>query len=438
MHNRKFYNWFLEFFLLPIGDWMLGTNYIRELRRWRNIQWFSDEKLQKTQQHSLQKLLMHAVEKVPYYRDLSIQSEDNPVAWLKKFPILYKSDIKANIGKMVLGNSSTLVKEVSSGSSGIQVEVYMSKLEASSTQALQTLLWEWAGYRLGKPLLQLGMTTTRGFVKRLKDIVLRTNYQQAFNLNSIEASEVLSSIKGNEVFFGGYASGLYAYALLAKEPVTFKSVISWGDKMFEHYRSRIESVFKSRVFDTYGCTEGFVIAGQCEEGNYHILSPHIKLELVNSEGREVEPGELGYVVVTRLDGYSMPLIRYYLGDLAIKEDPAIRCLCGRSLPMLKQIIGRDTDIVKTRSGKMLIVHFFTGILEHFPSIRQFRIVQYSLDEIVLEYIPESHIFTHDVLDAIHNVIQSKAQEDLKINFKEVEVIEPTASGKPQIIKSMLD
>lgn len=438
MIKEGIYNWFLENIVLPIGDWILGTHYISELKRWRKIQWFSDEELIEIQNKSLEKLLTHSVKKNSYYYDLSIQSENDPVVWLKKFPILYKKDIKKNIDKMVFGHPSALVKEASSGSSGIQVEVYMSKLEASSTQALQTLLWEWGGYRLGKPLLQLGMTTKRGFIKRLKDILLRTNYQQAFNLSSNESNKVLSSLKGKDFFLGGYASGLYAYSLFSQNPVRFKSVISWGDKMFEHYRKRIESVFKTRVFDTYGCTEGFVIAGQCEEGKYHILSPHVKLELVNSEGQEVKPGELGYVVVTRLDGYSMPLIRYYLGDLAIKEDPAIRCLCGRSLPMLKQIIGRDTDIVKTRSGKMLIVHFFTGILEHFPSIRQFRIVQYSLDEIVLEYIREPYIFNSDVLDEIHKVIQSKAQEDLKIYFKEVEIIEPTASGKPQIIKSMLD
>ena len=73
------------------------------------------------------------------------------------------------------------------------------------------------------------------------------------------------------------------------------------------------------IAEVYGTTEGFMIAGLCENGNHHILTPHVYLELLDKDGNEVAPGELGYVVVTRLDAFSFPLIRYYLGDLAIKE-----------------------------------------------------------------------------------------------------------------------
>lgn len=441
MRLRNAYNFFIENLVLPAGDLLLRTQFIAQLKLARKIQYFQKNELLAYESDALCKLLTHASSEVPFYKNLNIAHADIPIEWLKNFPVIYKNTIKENAEAMKFKSNEKLVAESSSGSSGVQVTVYMSAKESSRTQAWQTLLWEWSGFKLGNKFFQLGMTTKRPPVKKIKDILLRTYYQQAFNISQAEVKMALIKKDFSQHVLGGYASGLYGYALHAHElglKVKFKSVISWGDKMFPHYRKRIEEVFGAAVTDTYGSTEGFVIAGQCEEGKYHILSPHVKLELVNSEGQEVKPGELGYVVVTRLDGYSMPLIRYYLGDLAIKEDPAIRCLCGRSLPMLKQIIGRDTDIVKTRSGKMLIVHFFTGILEHFPSIRQFRIVQYSLDEIVLEYIREPYIFNSDVLDEIHKVIQSKAQEDLKIYFKEVEIIEPTASGKPQIIKSMLD
>ncbi len=105
------------------------------------------------------------------------------------------------------------------------------------------------------------------------------------------------------------------------------------------------------------------------------MTPHVVLELVDDDGREVEPGQMGHVVVTGLDGYRMPLIRYALGDIAARCPDDVRCPCGRGLPLLDRIIGRDTDIVRTPQRRYLNVHFFTGILEFVSEIRQFQVVQ---------------------------------------------------------------
>lgn len=435
------YNFILERFVLPFGDFLLGTNFIAELKRLRNVQWEDSESHQARQRTLLNNLLIHASTHVPYYRDLAISNDQDAIAWLKKFPLLKKEDIKLHVNRMIWEElkSENLVKESSSGSSGVQSTVYLSKREVSQTQALQTLLWEWSGYTLGAALLQLGMTLNRSVTKNLKDFFLRVDYQQAFNISKSEAEQVLNKVSGDNSFFGGYASGLYSYAILAEKlPArpTFRSVISWGDKMFPHYRSKIESVFNSRVFDTYGSTEGFVIAGQCSEGSYHVLAPHVYLELLDNEGNEVGPGEPGFVVVTRLDGFSMPLIRYYLGDIAIREADNFRCSCGRQLPVLRQIIGRDSDIVRTSSGKFLIVHFFTGIFEHVSQIRQFRVVQKELDRIIVEYIPEMDC-SETVLNTVRDTIQKKLGEKIVVDFNQVENIPATPSGKPQIIKSEL-
>lgn len=435
------YNKFVESLLLPAGDIFLGTNFIATLKQLRQMQWEDAESLEYRQRKMLRELLHHATIHTQYYKHLGISPENDPVQWLKKFPLLTKRNLKEN-GERLIRNGivkENLVKESSSGSSGIQSTVYLTKREVSQTQAAQTLLWEWSGYSLGSPLLQLGMTTKRPLIKRLKDYFLRVNYQQAFNLNRTEVKKALSQISGEEFFFGGYASGLYGYALLAEQlsvKPSFRSVISWGDKMFPHYRSKIESIFNTQVFDVYGTTEGFVIAGQCSAGSYHVLSPHVFLELLDKDGNEVKPGEVGFVVATRLDAYAMPLIRFYLGDIAVKAEEDFQCACGRQLPVLRQIIGRDTDIVRTTSGKLLIVHFFTGIFEHVPEVRQFRIVQRELDRIIVEYIPEPDC-SEIILNQLRETIQEKLAERIIIDFIEVTHIPDTPSGKPQIIKSEL-
>ncbi|MBX2963384.1 MAG: phenylacetate--CoA ligase family protein [Cyclobacteriaceae bacterium] len=433
------YTSLLENIILPLGDFILGTKYISELKKWREIQWLSEVELLKKQEESLKHILLHSRSRIPYYKDLKLNDHTDPYVWLKQFPLLTKEILKSQSEKLINpNNSQRLIKESSSGSSGFQSTIYMTKAESSMTQAMQTLLWEWSGYRPGLPLLQLGMTLNRTLVKRIKDKLFRTIYQQAFNINEHEVAEALKFSSRRELFFGGYASGLYSYALLAEKlgiKVSFNGVISWGDKMFPHYRKKIEEVFATKVFDTYGNTEGFVIAGQCTSGQYHILSPHVYLELLDKNGNEVAPGEMGYVVATRLDAYAMPLIRYYLGDLAVREE-SDSCECGRKLPILRQIIGRDTDIVRTRKGKFLIVHFFTGIFEHFPSIKQFRVVQRNLDGIEIEYIPERD-FDKDLLNKISSIIEANLGDQLPITFRVVDSIPNTPSGKPQIILSEL-
>lgn len=105
-------------------------------------------------------------------------------------------------------------------------------------------------------------------------------------------------------------------------------------------------------------------------------------------------------------------------------------------PILEKIIGRDTDIVKTRSNKFMIVHFFTGILEHFPEIKQFRVIQKNLDSIQFEYIKDTG-FNQSVLDKITQIIHEHLLEDFPIEYIEVESIPSTPSGKPQLILSQL-
>ena len=430
----------MESIVLPAGDKALGTSFIEGLRYWRSFQHLSKEELERKQRELLTKLLTDSTKNIKYYRDLNITPSSDPYEWVKRFPILTKKKIKDNLDDMLLtgGDKTNLIKESSSGSSGVQGSIYMSKKENSYSQASLILLWEWAGYRLGDSILQLGMTLKRSAVKKTKDILLRTEYQQAFN---IDKQVVYNAFKeGEHKFFGGYASGLYEYANLAKQAgitnVRFQSVISWGDKMFPHYRKTIEEVFHTKVFETYGCTEGIAISGACEHGNQHILTPHVYLELIDADGNEVAPGQPGFVVITRLDGYTMPLIRYYLGDIAVRRKDGETCACGRKLPMLEKIIGRDTDIVVSPAGKKLIVHFFTGIFEHFAEIRQFRVIQHSIDNIDIEII-KSEEFYPEVLDQITKRIYELAAEEFPFRYTVVDHIPPTASGKPQIILSKL-
>lgn len=436
------YNKLLEHVILPIGDLLNNSSFIKELNHWREIQQLSESALAGLQKQNLDKMLRHCVQNIPYYKKLGLSSESDPYIWIKSFPIIKKQVIKENQEDFLAEPKEKLIEYASSGSSGIQGIVYMNKQEQSITRAMQLLWWEWAGYKMGSPILQTGITDKRSLLKATKDKLFRTLYTPAFKHSEESIKGLLESINDTSHYFlGGYASSINLFAQVAKkyniDNISFKGAISWGDKLFPHYRELIEGQFHTKTFDTYGCTEGVMMAAQKDLPYYYLMSPHVYMEVVDKNSEEVPDGELGYVLVTRLDCFSMPLVRYYLGDLAIKlprdEYPEQREL---GFPLLKMIVGRDTDIVRTASGKFMVVHFFTGIFEFYPQIRQFKVVQRNLQEIEIEYIPEPY-FKESLLEEIKNKIQGHLKEVFSVLFKKVDHIPATRSGKPQIIESHL-
>lgn len=436
------YQKLLEYILLPIGDFFNNTSYIKELKYWRKVDGYSEDKLEKLQKENLKKILIHAVNNIPNYKDVKLKGT-NPYLWINDFPVLTKNNLRYDSEKLLIDdNSINLIKYSSSGSSGIQSAVFMSKKEQSIIRGILTHWWEWSSYRVGKPIVQTGMTLQRGLVKTLKDYFFRTHYINAFSLSETQLKSLAKKLDGTKKYYlSGYASSLNViaeYILKSNYKVQLKSVISLGDKLFPHYRKNVEKAFNCKVYDTYGSNEGLMIAAQKDLDYLYILSPHVFIEIVDENNSPVKDGEIGSILVTRLDGFSMPLIRYKLGDLGVllpkEKYPKKREF---QYPLLQQIVGRETDVVFLPSGKKLIVHSFTGIFEFIPEIKQFKVIQEEIDKITIEYIKDSG-FKTEILERITSELQKHIQDNsFKIIYNEVDFIAPTKSGKPQIVESKL-
>jgi len=432
---------FLAHILLPIGDLLNKSSFCKDLSFWRKVDTLSSDELVSLQEDNLKKILKYTSLNVKYYESVNL-SGNNPIDWLQEFPILTKDILRSNSDELLAVKNKGLKKISSSGSSGISSSVYMNNRDLSSLRAGLIHWWEWYGYRIGNPIIQTGISPNRGFLKSLKDYFFKTIYVNAFVHTEEQIIKILNKAKKNDRYIlAGYASSLNVIAEIAVKhqfKIQLKSVISLGDKLFSHYRKNIEKTFKCKVYDTYGSAEGFLIGAEYDLEYMYILSPQTYIEILDDDNNPVPNGTLGHVVVTRLDGYAMPLIRYKIGDLGIllPEDkyPVERKF---QYPLLQQIVGRDTDIVKTRQGKILVVHSFTGIFEYIPEIKQFKIIQNTLDGILIEFI-RSDGFTNSILRDVLKKLQFYIEdENFKITFKEVKFIAPTKSGKPQIIESLI-
>lgn len=438
------YQSLLEYIILPVGDFLNKSSYIKQLNYWRKVDQFSEEELKQLQLNNLTKLLKHTIKTVPYYSTIK-NDVGSPEDFLKQFPVIDKFTIRDHVNELISKdfNKTDLVSYSSSGSSGVQTTVYMTKEEQSVIRGILTHWWEWSGYKVGKPILQTGITPDRGFVKTIKDQLFNTIYLNAFSHTQEQLRSVCETLKKNpnKFFAAGYASSLHVLATYALEhdyALKLKGIISLGDKLFDHYKKNIIEAFGAKVYDTYGSNEGLMIAAQDDIEAYYILSPHVYLEILDDDGNDVKDGEMGNIVVTRLDCFAMPLIRYKLGDLGIKlprdKYPEKR---KYNYPLLQQVVGRETDIIQLPNKGKMVVHSFTGIFEYIPEIKQFKVIQEDQTGIIIEYI-KAKTFTISAIEKVTKELRKYIKdENFSISFKEVDYIAPTKSGKPQIIESRL-
>jgi len=437
------YTKLLETFILPLGDLINNSNYVERLKYWRKLDLLSEEKLLDIQGKNLSSLLKHTVQNVATYSTINLKGT-NPYLWINEFPVLTKEFLKANSEKLIAKNFSKkkLLKYSSSGSTGTQTSVYMNKKEQANIRAILSHWWEWSSYKIGKPIAQTGITPNRSNLKKIKDCFFRTAYINAFSHTNEQLDVLCKKLINKKIFhLAGYASSLNVIAEHAIENnfnIQLKSIISFGDKLFSHYKKNLKKAFKCKTYDTYGCNEGFLIASQKDLEYKYIMSPHVYLEILDDDNNPVPDGKIGNVVVTRLDAFSMPLIRYKIGDLAIKlpreEYPENREF---QYPLLQQIIGRETDIIHLPENKKMVVHSFTGIFEYIPEIKQFQVVQNELNCIVIRFIKSSGFSKLTLKNIVFELQKHIKDPAFKIHFEEVKSIKKSNSGKPQMIISTL-
>jgi phenylacetate-CoA ligase len=120
-----------------------------------------------------------------------------------------------------------------------------------------------------------------------------------------------------------------------------------GEQLFSFQREHIESYLSNRAIDSYGTTETGAVAGECPAGSMHVYSDHLHLEIFRGN-TPVPPGEFGDIVVTSLYNWTMPLIRYRLGDrgrLSTEE-----CTCGLPYPVLTDLQARSNNCFVLANG----------------------------------------------------------------------------------------
>lgn len=150
-------------------------------------------------------------------------------------------------------------------------------------------------------------------------------------------------------------------------------------------RQECRAVLNVPLTDLYSTQEVGIIGLQCpESGLLHLQSENLLVEVLNARGDACQEGEVGQVVVTDLHNFAMPLIRYALRDWA-ESGPT--CPCGRGLPTLRSVKGRNRNMAFSPGGQqfwpVLGLHRFRQVI---PDLRQYQLLQTAHDAITVNLV----------------------------------------------------
>ena len=219
--------------------------------------------------------------------------------------------------------------------------------------------------------------------------------------------------------------------------IAFEGVFSSAEVLLSAVRQFIEETFRCRMFNRYGSKELGGIACECAaHTGLHISAENNYVEIVHN-GRATGPGEVGDIIVTNLNNYGMPFIRYSIED-AGSWYSGEACPCGRAAPMLEMVQGRLVDAFKTRDGRAAWAGFAGAgysALAH-PSVKQFQVVQKSLDLMVVRLVKRGEI-PQSVLDQLVQTIHTAFGDNVVVQFEYPDEIPALPSGKHQYAVSEL-
>ncbi len=410
----------------------------------KECDYLSNTELQKYQDAKLNRLLSYCYYHDPYYRQLlnrvaGRRIKDGFHNLFKQLPLLSKEDVRIRSKAQAYSYMSSLEHRSTSGSTGLPLEFWKDRFSTAYMEAVQNHAYSWHGIEVGEPQGRFW-----GVASGSKVRIMRIKY---FIKNRIRFSAFDLSDKSKYLFYKRLSkfspTYLYGYPSLMLEFIRFlkseklslskiplKVAIGTGEYVYPHEKEELEQYLNIPFIGEYGCTETGVIAFDCPKGKMHVMSSNILVEVVDSEGRPVNYGIEGEIVVTELHARHFPFIRYRIGDRGSLSNEI--CPCGRTLPILNISSGRKDDYIITPDGLKVYDAILAYTLKN--GVIQFKAVQDRTDHLSIFVVSEANFNSVLEQDYIQR-FKLNISEAMQFEFIKVKEIERESSGKLRYFRS---
>ena len=399
---------------------------------------------------SLQQLLKHAIETVPYYRmQPEIRRMGGKIRW-DEVPTLDRRTLQACKAQLRSErppeSHGKTVEFRSSGSTGRPVHTFSSEYAQWYWRAMTVRSHLWARRDLSKKLAVIkffptGESMYPGVTAPVwGPSAAALGYQGPLAvLNSSEsiAQQYHWLQEHQPDYLLTYPSTLQALAQLQLQERRLnglQGLSTLGETLSDSTRAIAADAFGCQVYDSYSAQEVGYIALQCpQHDHYHIQLENCLVEVLDEDKQPCPPGRLGRVAVTSLQNYVMPLIRYEIGDYAVLGEP---CDCGITLPTLERVAGRTRNLLTYPDGrKTWPAYNPMALMALFPKAR-FQLEQTRLDALVLRVQTDAAI-NRETEHAAIRIVQAAMQHPFKITVERTDDLPRSKGGKYEEFKSRL-
>jgi phenylacetate-CoA ligase len=304
----------------------------------------------------------------------------------------------------------------------------------------------WSGWQVGDPQFWLwghqpAITEDRkGRSAALKEWLANRSGANAYILTPESMEAFARAIERQpKGLLWSYVSSTYRFAQFLQERgghrLQLQAAFTAGEPLFESQRTLIKEVLGCPVFNSYSSIDTGDIACECEHHQgLHMLTRNCYLEVLQ-DGQAVPDGQAGEFVLTNLTNYGMPLIRYKLEDWGKKK--LTSCPCGRGLPLLDVVEGRKIDLFKTRDGRTVYATFANKTMLTLGGVKQFQIIQKSLDLIVFRIVQDAPIAPNKLQD-LEQYTRTTFGDTVNVRFEFVDSLPSSPTGKHRYLVSEVE
>jgi phenylacetate-CoA ligase len=443
------------------NDWVLrrrGWDYEPALQELERLQWESADAVATWRRDRLRELLVHCRARVPFYADAMEKAGLEPgdvrdERDLSALPIVDKTLLRADYERFFATDGARPYEEwVTSGATGqpFAFRLDRASIGANTFAALaRGRRWWDADYGVREGMIWSGVRDVSGglagmIAARRRQLSWRLKNIMLFDIYSLDEAAVRSIYRKLARFrppvMRVISSGLYRFCAVLDElgldgrKLGVRAAIYTGEAFPPAQREFVEGVLGCKTVCEYGCGELGIIAFECPDGGLHLSHENMYFEFLK-DGEPARPGEPAELLVTNLNGYTAPLIRYRVGDVVVPSDA--ECSCGRSMPLIASVGGRSHDTIRTPDGGTIHALFFTQLFDLLPVVHQFRVVQRAINEIRVELVS-----TDPIPDDVREFVRASVEKemgggDVRADVVQIEEIPRNRGGKAAWIVSEL-
>ncbi|GIK81342.1 MAG: adenylyltransferase [Alphaproteobacteria bacterium] len=410
-------------------------------------EWLPKQKLEQYQRSLVARVVRHAYDNVPFYRErlACLIGADGAVdlARWDEVPVLRRKEAAADSARMRVTQLpdyyGPIVDYATTGSSGVPLDFSANGMVLTTSNAGLTRLAAWFGADTSKPLARIRVyrdaeeirypegATSKGWSRaspeaEVYDLDLLTPTDRQLEWLMRRRAPYLMSSASNLAGIAHIMSPAQARAL------NIKLVFGIAETITAHAREIVAQRMGARIAGIYSCQEVGHIAHECpQHGHYHVFAENMLVEILDDASRPTPPGELGQVVLTSLYNYATPFIRYAIGDVAVRSDEP--CPCGRALPVLAEVHGRTRSGFLFRDGTRVWPRFWHARkMRAFVPFREFQLVQTDFETVEFRYVPDEKESPADFA-GLRNFIATHLHASVTTRIIAVPEVEKGPGGK---------